>query len=125
MNTEKEFVPYEEALTLKELGFDEPCFDNYNAHGFLWQMRMDKQLKIKGACLAPTFSQVFRWFRENYKLHSYVDIQNVKLDWYDYEILEVKNGEYNNDLHIDMNFKSHEEAELACLRKLIEIVKNK
>jgi hypothetical protein len=26
----KEFVPYEQALALKELGFNEPCFGNYN-----------------------------------------------------------------------------------------------
>jgi hypothetical protein len=26
---EKDFVPYEEALALKELGFDEPCFAVY------------------------------------------------------------------------------------------------
>ena len=27
---EKEFIPYTEALALKELGFDEPCFANYS-----------------------------------------------------------------------------------------------
>ena len=26
---DKEFFPYEEALALKELGFDEPCFGYY------------------------------------------------------------------------------------------------
>ncbi len=26
---EKDFIPYEEALALKELGFDEPCFAVY------------------------------------------------------------------------------------------------
>ena len=26
----KEFIPYEQALVLKELGFDEPCFGYYN-----------------------------------------------------------------------------------------------
>ena len=25
----KEFIPYEQALALKELGFDEPCFGHY------------------------------------------------------------------------------------------------
>ncbi len=25
----KEFIPYEQALALKELGFDEPCFGYY------------------------------------------------------------------------------------------------
>ena len=27
---EKEFIPYEQALALKELGFDEPCFGYFN-----------------------------------------------------------------------------------------------
>ncbi len=26
----KEFIPYEQALELKELGFDEPCFGCYD-----------------------------------------------------------------------------------------------
>ena len=30
MNLEKEFVPHEPSLALKELGFDEPCFAFYN-----------------------------------------------------------------------------------------------
>jgi hypothetical protein len=28
----KEFVPYEQALQLKELGFDEPCLGYYGCH---------------------------------------------------------------------------------------------
>ena len=31
---EKEFVPYELALRMKELGFDEPCFGYYNNKGY-------------------------------------------------------------------------------------------
>jgi hypothetical protein len=30
---EKDFIPYEEALALKELGFDEPCFCNWEEIG--------------------------------------------------------------------------------------------
>ena len=29
----KEFIPYDQALALKELGFDEPCFGYYNYNG--------------------------------------------------------------------------------------------
>jgi hypothetical protein len=29
MNTDKEFVPYQQSLDMKELGFDEPCFGFY------------------------------------------------------------------------------------------------
>lgn len=31
MKIEKEFIPYEQALDLKKLGFDEPCFATYNS----------------------------------------------------------------------------------------------
>jgi hypothetical protein len=159
---EKEFIPYEQALDLKELGFDEPCFtkfqdyfnktklypilttlhlntpyeNEYNGYNQKIINDSSKRWVFTGyknsvkdhnndILSAPTFSQVFRWFREKYKSHSRVDIQDVELDWYSFEILEVRDGDYNNDLHTDMNFKSHEEAELECLKKLIEIVKNK
>lgn len=122
------FVPYQESLELKELGFDEPCFGLFTRLNIeLLVKEMPNQQECEqyfGGILAPTFSQAFKFFREKYKLHSRVDIQDVELDWYDYEILEVREGDYNNDLHKDMNFKSYEEAELECLRKLIEICKN-
>jgi hypothetical protein len=115
----KEFVPYQESVELKEIGFDEPCFGYRDGENYL-------MIQSIPHCVisAPTFSQAFRWFREKFKLHSKVDIQDVELDWYDYEIVVVKEGQYNNEIQLDMNFKSYEEAELACLRKLIEIVKN-
>ena len=35
-----EFIPYEQALELKELGFDEPCFGRYDGRdenkGKIW-----------------------------------------------------------------------------------------
>jgi hypothetical protein len=125
----KEFIPYEQALALKELGFDEPCIAFYtqNAYGDGKELQwFRKPNDCNGDYVfisAPLYQQAFRWFREKYKLHSRVDIQDVELDWYSFEILEVRDGDYNNDLHTDMNFKSHEEAELECLKKLIEIIK--
>ena len=73
---EKEFVPYEEALALKELGFDEPCFGyHYTLNGKDWKFaekseyyRLNDEINIgpKFSLLAPTFSQAFRWFRYKY-----------------------------------------------------------
>jgi len=84
---EKEFVPYELALKMKQLGFDKPCFAYYNKSK---KRRFDRYTTSHwpSTCLAPTFSQAFRWFREKYNILS-----------------------------------RYEEAELACLEKLIEIVK--
>jgi hypothetical protein len=123
MSIEKEFVPYEEALTLKELGFDEPCFATIDQTEFVHIK--GTEYPIRGAMDyrtidLPTFSQAFRWFREKHGLNSFV---------YHYGkdgILDTIYFAYNiNDNLYASDFRTYEEAELACLRKLIEIVKEK
>ncbi len=135
---EKEFVPQEQSLELKELGFDEECFSYVKHLGY--DKNKDKvqilsrvsrsQIEDSGLLLLkiPTFSQAFRWFREKYDLtweHQFDD-SNISLyvgeiaypdnnlDFF--KIIEVEYGAYN---------KAYEEAELECLKKLIEIVKKK
>lgn len=121
----KEFVPYQEALELKELGFDEPCFGFYT--------EVYKNL-IKTFCkypinlptkpfLAPTFSQAFRWFRKKYNLIHRIDRDG---GWWICAILNLYDEEDQGTIEIYLENcypNSYEEAELACLRKLIEIVK--
>lgn len=118
---EKEFIPYEQALALKELGFDEPCFKCK----VIGQEHLDytptdyddfPEQKEKEV-LIPTFSQAFRWFREKYDLHSYIDRVYGK-GFYVYEYFIDKDNQC-------FNLKRYEEAELECLKKLIEIVKRK
>ncbi len=111
---EKEFIPYEQALALKELGFDEPCFTYYtsNNYGF-WKIEKyncDKDCRI-------TFSQAFRWFREKYNLHSNIISTGNEIG---YEIWK-----FSEELDESENLNNYEEAELECLKKLIEIVKQK
>jgi hypothetical protein len=71
------FVPYEIALALKELGFDEPCFGNYNnlteTTRFIFGKTNEGCLvynKVPGTdiivtsnerILAPLYQQAFRW----------------------------------------------------------------
>lgn len=124
-----EFVSYEMALALKEFGFDEPCYDNYNIYGKLWGLRLNKQSQINGTCLAPTFSQAFRFFREKYQWQASIEAtkdQHSHELGYNYFIWNSETGlEYHtmpmNKLSGDWEFKTYEEAELACLIKLIEI----
>ena len=73
MNLENEFIPYEQSLALKELGFDEPCLAVYNDPEFKWARHLngweDHELDNVinsiyaegGFVTAPTFSQAFRW----------------------------------------------------------------
>jgi hypothetical protein len=121
---EKEFVTYEQALSLKELGFHEECFAWYN-YGELLEFGNDHILDMYAGedkkPVAPLKQQVFRWFREKYNLEGIV--QRAE-DW-----LWYKFGIYNlyKDCKImisaKIEFKTYEEAENACIDKLIEIAK--
>jgi len=129
----KEFVPYEQALALKELGFDKLCIAHYRqgttlvalGHGIAGLSYSD--FKDEGQVLAPTFSQAFRWFREKYGLLSWIqnmgDLNPEGFTWYIQSIKGIVLNEYSEPKFKDwcMSFKSPEEAELACLIKLIEI----
>ena len=120
----KEFIPYNIALELKQLGFDEPCLGYYielrnPIEGIL---TIEKCENNKDGCLSPTFSQAFRWFRENHDLNCYIDRGGAKGVYHAF----VGNSEhgflYGNNGNSPSEF-TYEEAELACLIKLIEIVK--
>jgi hypothetical protein len=144
---EKEFIPYKQSLELKELGFDELCM-------YAWCITVEHRVEYDGKmslktdgnpfgqfykgksfngnynpnknkiqCSAPTYSQAFRWFREKYNLASHIatywqhDWNNYSYQYYFTEDKIVWNG-------IE-HYKTYEEAETACLKKLIEIVKEK
>lgn len=138
---EKEFVPYQESLELKELGFDEPTLYHWHnsckTHPFTNEVHnpncrptTNSGIKDIGeenhVWSAPTFSQAFRWFREKYNLlvspFQSLDDKTYQVKDYYFEIGKIGN------LYVIVstdNFQTYEEAELACIRKLIEIIKNK
>lgn len=142
---EKEFVTYPIGLRLKALGFDEPCFGYYvdgelrginlgieelggiepyyQRFGFHTLSNHDIDNPNKIVVTAPTYSQAFRWFREKYNAVC--------------EIIRKEDGNHSefigwvfiNNRKIDVvsywDSKTYEEAELACLNKLLEIVESK
>ena len=119
----KDFVPYEQALALKELGFDEPCFGYYINESKVLMVTSEKDINyLTGTSnttfiSAPLYQQAFRWFREKYNLFGQVNIHT-------YFIYDISNGEFTMINQYDKLTKNYEEAELECLKKLIEIVKN-
>jgi hypothetical protein len=114
----KEFIPYELALEIKQLGFTEPCLASYYHAG----RRLDICEYINHGeytVLAPTYSQAFRWFREKHNLKSW--IQEHTSDTFIYEIRPHVLSDYKQgETYVYTNY---EKVELACLKKLIEIVK--
>lgn len=132
-SVDKEFVPYEESLELKELGFNEPCFGFHflNGNKFDFQFaKLPNNHDFKDSPLkevaSPTFSQAFRFFRDkNY------DVSFRKMDYGNDSVFTgyyytIYKGMETIDLHgADKRSKTYEEIELACLKRLIEIVKGK
>ena len=123
---EKEFVTYEQALAVKELGFDEKCLTYYyneilvftpipslNTNSF-WVGKDNNFITV------PLKQQVFRWFREKYKLgHTicpYYFNANIT------ELQDVDDYPLQHEVYVSSPF-TYEEAENACIDKLIEIAK--
>ena len=121
---EKEFIPYEQALALKELGFDEPCFGYYTGDKKHLIIRPSMGRRNEDlndiVCTAPLYQQAFRWFRENYSLYGTIRYGNNELDKSIYLFPCINGIIVGND-----SFKTQEEAELECLKKLIEITNEK
>jgi hypothetical protein len=113
----KEFVPYKQALALKELGFNEPCFGWWFADEEMLIIDKSTKSTSENIIQAPLFQQAFRWFREKYDLFCWIE-KFHKDETYIFQIPPA------NFTKIQGHFKTYEEAELACLIKLIEIVKN-
>ena len=128
----KEFVTYEQALALKELGFDDiSWFDNqaslydvngehtmYTNYGVMYSGLSD------GYIPAPLKQQVFRWFREKYFLDCEIYLQEeIGHKFYHYLVLQLVRGNIEWKSKNTIKFKTYEEAENAAIDKLIEIAK--
>ena len=124
----KDFIPYEQALELKELGFDEPCFGLYAPPSKTIFLHHYGLLSAKEQILGPLYQQAFRWFREKHGIFvSIVPNRHGRLDSFIGWIYVPLNGS-TKDINVGdykIGFNTPEEAELACLNKLIEIVKTK
>lgn len=93
----KEFIPYEQALELSELGFDEECF-TYNDNSKIFRAGV-------------LYQQAFRWFREKYGFTYSIGNTNIAVIHY----LGTTQLLQNND--------SYEAAELAAIKWFIDVAK--
>jgi hypothetical protein len=127
----KEFVTYEQALALKELGFDDiSWFDNqaslYDVNGE-HTMYTNYGVMYSGLSYgyipAPLKQQVFRWFRKK-KLHNTFPSIIQTRNWATvYRILEWHPGNDSTSITTSDYYDTYEEAENACIDKLIELAK--
>ena len=120
----KEFIPYEQALALQQLGFNEECFGTWFELEGKYSVIIRNNLYGNDLQTpSPLYQQAFRWFREKYKIHIVINLTIID-NWY-FELYDL-NDKRNAEIKTNENeFETYEKAELECLKKLIEIVKNK
>ena len=136
---EEQFVTYEIALKLKELGFDEKCFAIYDAYQdnrlvYLCEDGRNHSGTIKTnasmdfSCLAPLWQQVIDWLFDKYKfiIIERRDYYRNYNGWY-YEILKQENEiDVPEELYShDFNFDTRFEAREAAILKAIELCKER
>lgn len=126
--THKEFVPYAEALALKELHFDEPCFGIHYNEGLNPSFMIATQYGEHGAAanggiLAPLYQQAFRFFREEHLLSCEITGFYVSSN-YGFDVSIVNLTDFLVEFRAGL-VENYREAELKCLEKLIEIVGQK
>lgn len=118
-NINNQFIPYNLALELKELCFNEPCFAFYGLSRDDYKtirLSIFQNLKtdylsdvhhLDVTCDAPLYQQAFLYLWN--KTGRYIiPIPNDDKEW----------------LCMGNKFKTYEEARLECLKTLIEIVQN-
>jgi hypothetical protein len=107
----KEFIPYEQALELKELGFNELCLFYYTDNESL---RIYHQSEIYDDLVgAPLYQQAFRWFREKYNFTYSIGKTNISVVHVPVTTFLLQDN------------ATFEDAELATIKKFIEIAKQK
>lgn len=116
----KEFITYTQALALKDLGYDGESLATIDQTGYV-HINKTKWPSNRGAMVyntihCPLLQQAFRFFRKKY---NYIDFGFGK----------IFNGTDDYHFHINLKWEyfqgTYEESQIACLDKLIKLVKIK
>lgn len=129
------FVSYEQAVQLKELGFNDPCLRVGNPNGHTMWKFIDVG-DVEGVDIGdimkekfddrfveiPLKQQTLQWFREKYGYFCEIFVDDNKTFGFLITYF-VEDG--RADKPIQRGYNSYEEAESVCIDKLIEIIKTK
>ena len=121
-----QFVPFELAVKLKELGFDEGCFGNYeliptgsDSSDIVLNLDTPCMNPVMILCKAPMWGHAFDYLREKYNFETSITGSIFINKEYFFHIL---NNRTDYNFSNEDYYKTYEEARQACLEKLIEIL---
>ncbi len=127
-----EFVSYEIALKLKELGYNEPCLTYY--YELTSNLRTHLAIDMNNAwtysgntnfgfTLAPLYQQVFKWLRNKYDID--ISINTIYSKYNENTSKKYRVVIDNKTVFTNVGFyDTYEEAQKECILDLISIIKN-
>lgn len=140
---EELFIPYNESMKMRAIGFDEPCLGKFAHFSLKPAPEMliyknsifgenymgrntddDINNTIEQDCTAILYQQAFQYFRDKYNLYPEIglhDREDTSTWRFTISILGYYHLAYNQNVSQEPYFKSYAEVQLAYIKKLIEI----
>lgn len=117
-----EFVPYDLSLQMKELGFNYSTFAYSTVNKkknieFRHSVIFVNHNSLEHRVSNPLFQQAFEWFRENKKLMCQIEKGENSENYY--PVIDGVSHKFDRTMWFD----TYRLGELACIKKLIELVK--
>ena len=118
---------------LESLGFFKWLSETHNLVDTDMESEYLDKLPLNDMHITVCNSMAFRWFRDNHQLFYTIETNcsQLSFEWgFDYTIYDKENDKWlstepQNCPAGETTYKTYEEAESACINKLIEIVKKK
>ena len=120
----KDILSREISISLRKLGFDEPCVAYYDGENLLIERCFFNELNLNSIfkkrenisfrVSAPNLGQAFRFFR---KLGWYYEIYKLEDTW-EYFIQDSSHS------WIEEGFDDDDECEINCLKRLVDLEMN-
>ena len=115
-----QFVPYEIALALKELGFDEECFGWFylNKPSYIEYERCKLKDCSNVHIPSPLWQQVVDWFEQKHKIY----LTEIPI-YINRAIGDCELDSWSNNLEKNKEYATRYEAREAAILEAIKIVK--
>lgn len=120
----EQFVSFEIAKLLKEIGFDIPINTSYSKDGkFEYNILPNNFNKLQSRFSGPTQSLAARWLRGKFSIHIFTNYFFEDGTWF-YVIVDLKESDEIRAIHPDIrSYQSSEEAFEEGLRESINLIK--
>lgn len=129
MNPKEDFIPYEQAMQMHDLGYDDNAYYYYHLCNtpelkdiYMADWFLHTALAFNSGCPtipAPLYQEAFRWFRQKHHLTSVINCPT------EYTAFWMINDYDNHAAKYSCVHNSYENAQQSSLKTMIEIVQHR